>query len=146
MAYLPATPIRRPLHCLGGSGEFGGLRARAKDAKTWTHESNRRFVKERPMRIIIELPDELASALGDASEMPRRLLEAFAADTYRTGTLSRGQVRRLLGLDYWQTDEFLTQRDALREYTQADWEIERRSLATIPVMEASGSPGHNGAE
>lgn len=85
------------------------------------------------MQVTVQLPDELAPALGNVSEMPRKLLEAFAADGYRTGALSRGQVRRLLGLDYWQTDEFLTQHGALREYTMADLEIDRRSLAALPA-------------
>lgn len=85
------------------------------------------------MQVTVQLPDELAPELGNASEMPRKLLEAFAADGYRSGTLSRGQVRRLLGLDYWQTDEFLTQHGALREYSLTDLEIDRRSLATLPA-------------
>jgi hypothetical protein len=82
------------------------------------------------MQVTVQLPDELAPELGNASEMPRKLLEAFAADGYRSGTLSRGQVRRLLGLDYWQTDEFRTQHGALREYSLSDLEIDRRSLDT----------------
>ena len=85
------------------------------------------------MQVTVQLPDELAPELGNASEMPRKLLEAFAADGYRSGTLSRGQVRRLLGLDYWQTDEFLTQHGALREYSMADSEIERQSLPSVPA-------------
>jgi hypothetical protein len=31
------------------------------------------------MEITIELPDEIARHLGDASKMPRQMLEAFAA-------------------------------------------------------------------
>lgn len=85
------------------------------------------------MQVTVQLPDELAPAIGDASEIPPRLLKAPAADGYRAGTLSRGQVRRLLGLDYWQTDEFLTQHRALREYSLADLEIDRQSLATLPA-------------
>ncbi|MGE3312003.1 MAG: UPF0175 family protein [Limisphaerales bacterium] len=85
------------------------------------------------MQVTVQLPDDLAPALGNASEMPRKLLEAFAAEGYRTGALSRGQVRRLLGLDYWQTDEFLTQHGALREYTIAELEMDRRSLAALPA-------------
>jgi hypothetical protein len=109
------------VYCLGGPKMLG-------DGAT---RSIGRFEIENAMQVTVQLPDELAPALGDASEMPRKLLEAFAADGYRSGALSRGQVRRLLGLDYWQTDEFLTQHGALREYSLADLEIDRRSLAAL---------------
>jgi hypothetical protein len=36
-----------------------------------------------------ELPDDIARQLGDVSEMPRQMLEAFAAEAYRTERLSR---------------------------------------------------------
>ncbi len=85
------------------------------------------------MQVTIQLPDDMAEALGGSSEIPRRLLEGFAADGYRAGTLSRGQVRRLLGLDYWQADEFLTRHGALREYSLADLELDRESLSKLPA-------------
>jgi hypothetical protein len=35
------------------------------------------------MEVTIELPDDIARHLGEASEMPRQMLEAFAAEAYR---------------------------------------------------------------
>jgi len=84
------------------------------------------------MQITVQLPDEIAQHMGEFTDMPREFLEAFAAEGYRTHKLSRHQVRQLLGLDYWQTDEFLTRHEATRPFTLADLEIDRQSLATLP--------------
>ena len=48
----------------------------------------------------------------DPAEIPGRLLEAFAMEGYRSQRLSHNQVGRLLGLDYWQTEDLLTRHDA----------------------------------
>jgi hypothetical protein len=84
------------------------------------------------MEVTVELPDEIARHLGQASEMPRQMLEAFAAEAYRGQKLSRHQLSQLLGLDYWETDEFLTRHEARRPFTLADLEIDRQSLASLP--------------
>jgi len=84
------------------------------------------------MEVTIELPDEIARHLGEASAMPRQMLEAFAAEAYRAQRLSRHQLRQLLGFDYWQTEEFLTQHEARRPVTLLDLEIDRQSLASLP--------------
>ena len=81
------------------------------------------------MQITVQVPDEVARALGEASDLPRHLLEALAADGYRRCQLSRHQVSRLLGLDYWETESFLGLHQAKRCYTRADLEVDRRSLA-----------------
>ena len=84
-----------------------------------------------PMQVTVQLPDDIAAQVGVSADLPRQLLEAFAAEGYRTQKLSRHQVRELLGLDYWQTDEFLTRHQAKRPYTLADLEVDRRSLAGL---------------
>ena len=83
------------------------------------------------MTVTVQLPDTIAAQLGRAAELPRHLLEALAADCYRTRKLTRHQVSQLLELDYWQTDEFLTRHDAHRPYTAKDLEIDRKNLAEL---------------
>ncbi len=83
------------------------------------------------MQVIVQVPDAFADHLGEKADIPRQLLEALAAEGYRAQKLSRHQVSQLLGLDYWQTEEFLTQHEAKRPYTLADLEIDRRSLAGL---------------
>jgi hypothetical protein len=84
------------------------------------------------MEVTVELPDEIARHLGEATEMPRQMLEAFAAEAYRAHRLSRHQLSRLLGLDYWKTEDFLTQHEAKRSVTRAELQIDRQSLASLP--------------
>jgi hypothetical protein len=84
------------------------------------------------MEVTVELPDEIAKHLGQASEMPRQMLEAFAAAAYRAQRLSRHQLSQLLGFDYWQTDEFLTRNEARRPFMLADLQIDRKSLESLP--------------
>ena len=85
------------------------------------------------MQVTVELPDEIAQHLGESGDVPRQFLEAFAAEAYRTQKISRHQVSQLLGLDYWQTDAFLTRHEAKRPYTLDDLEMDRQSLAGLPV-------------
>jgi hypothetical protein len=84
------------------------------------------------MEVTVELPDEIVKHLGEASEMPRQMLEAFAAEAYRGQRLSRHQLSQLLGFDYWETEKFLTQHEARRAVTLADLQIDRQSLASLP--------------
>ena len=84
------------------------------------------------MEVTVELPDDIARHLGMASEMPRQMLEAFAAEAYGTQRLSRHQLRQLLALDYWQAEAFLTRHQAKREFTLHDLQIDRQSLASLP--------------
>ena len=85
-----------------------------------------------PMEVTVQLPDDIAKHLGENSEMPRQMLEAFAAQAYRSHKLSRHQLSHLLALDYWQTEDFLTQHAAKRPFTLADLQIDRQSLAALP--------------
>ena len=83
------------------------------------------------MQVTIELPEKIAEQLGSETEISRQLIEAYAAEGYRTEKLSRYQVGQLLGLDRWQTEEFLATHNAQRPYTLADWEIDGRSLRKL---------------
>ena len=83
------------------------------------------------MEVTVKLPDDIAKHLGEANEMPRQMLEAFAAQAYRAQRLSRHQLSQLLALDYWQTEEFLTHHEAKRPFTLADLQIDRQSLASL---------------
>jgi hypothetical protein len=79
------------------------------------------------MSITVEIPDALAKQFPTKEAIPRELLEAYAAEAHRTRRMSRRQVGILLGLDRWQTEDFLAKRDALREFTVEDYEMELRS-------------------
>jgi predicted HTH domain antitoxin len=81
------------------------------------------------MQITIEIPDAVIAQLKlNGSSVSRELLEAFAVEGYRRGKLSRGQVSELLGLNFWETEEFLKQRGAYLHYDLNDLEQDREAL------------------
>ena len=82
------------------------------------------------MNVAVEIPDSVSAALQSKwRDMPRRLLEATAAEAYRTGALTAHQVGQLLGHgSRWETEAFLKHVQAYLQYTEADLE---RDLATF---------------
>jgi predicted N-acetyltransferase YhbS len=61
------------------------------------------------MQINLNLPEEIARAFGaDAQTLEKAALEGLALEGVRSGRLSRGQVRRLLGFPTrYEVDGFL---------------------------------------
>jgi Uncharacterised protein family (UPF0175) len=76
------------------------------------------------MQVTIELPDDLADQVRKASgDVARRVLEAFAIDSYRSAKLSGWQVRQLLGLETrFELDALLKRAGVFREYAAGELE------------------------
>ncbi len=73
------------------------------------------------MQVTVEMPDQVARQWGDTPDaVGRHLLEDAAIEGYRAGRLSQRQVGAMLGLDYWQTEAFLSRRSVPLNYTAAD--------------------------
>lgn len=73
--------------------------------------------------VAIELPEEIATRLGEPGDLSRVALEAIAAQGYRSGKLTHAEVQKMLGLNSrWETDSFLKQAGAYLDYTEADLE------------------------
>lgn len=83
------------------------------------------------MQITVELPDDLAEQIRRTSgDVVRRLLEAFAIDSYRSGSLTGWQAQQLLGLkSRFDLDALLRKAGVDTEYTddelQRDYETSR---------------------
>jgi hypothetical protein len=60
--------------------------------------------------------------------MPPRTLEGTALKGYRSGALSRAQVGRLLGLNFWETESFLKGKQASLPHNEADVAQDRERL------------------
>ncbi len=76
------------------------------------------------MQITIEIPEDLGNLLevkwGNLSE---RTLESLAVEGYRSGILTRGQVRQLLNLaSFYEVEQFLKDRGADLLYSEEDLE------------------------
>lgn len=81
------------------------------------------------MHVSLTSPDVLADRLGEAGDLSRRALAAFAAEEYRTGRLNKRELRHLLG--FAAGDElvgFLKARGIFENYTMADLKQERQVL------------------
>jgi hypothetical protein len=82
------------------------------------------------MNVAVEIPEVVSGPLQSKwRDVPRRVLEATAAEAYRTGALTSHQVGQLLGhSSRWETEAFLKRVQAHLQYTEADLE---RDLATL---------------
>jgi hypothetical protein len=61
------------------------------------------------VKLTLEIPDDVAEQLRlEGVDVSREVLEGFALKEYRAGTLSRPQVRKLLGFESrFELDDFL---------------------------------------
>ena len=84
------------------------------------------------MQVTVELPDQVARQWGDTPDaVGRHVLEDAAIEGYRAGRLSQRQVGAMLGLDYWQTEDFLRGRGVPLNYSAADLEADNVTLDRI---------------
>ena len=83
------------------------------------------------MQVTVQIPDELAELMSAGKSLSREILEALVADAHRRDKLSRFQVGKILGLDRWQTEDFLAARDAIRPYDLADLAVDRATLERL---------------
>jgi Uncharacterised protein family (UPF0175) len=80
----------------------------------------------------MEVPDQIARSLHlDGPQPNRRALEMLALEGYRTGDLSRGQVGALLGLSFYETEEFLKKNHAYIELTLEEFQDGSNALETL---------------
>jgi predicted HTH domain antitoxin len=81
------------------------------------------------MEVTINLPEDVANSFQLNSEnLERKVLEATAIEGYREEKLSHSQVGRMLGLNRFETDEFLKLHNVPLNYSIEDLEQDRRTL------------------
>ncbi|KAA6463249.1 UPF0175 family protein [Acidobacteria bacterium AB60] len=80
------------------------------------------------MEITVHLPDDLATHPNPG----REALEALVIEGYRAGTLSHHQASHLLGLDRFEFDGFLKERQVYEHaYDLADFEQDEEALRQL---------------
>jgi hypothetical protein len=74
------------------------------------------------MNLTIEIPDDLVGQLSAAgSDLSRRALEAFALEEFKSGTLTKAELRRLLGFETrYELDGFLKTHEIWADFTIND--------------------------
>lgn len=86
------------------------------------------------MALTIQIPEGTGALLRNAfgGDLSRAIIEALAADGYRTGKLSVYEVQVLLGLDdRWETESWLGGRGVFRNYDAEDLDADRQSLRRV---------------
>jgi predicted HTH domain antitoxin len=85
------------------------------------------------MNLTLEIPDELAGRLSAAgADLSRRALEAFALEEYKSGRISKAELRRLLGFSTrYELDGFLKAHEVWIDYTVEDFRREMQDLKRL---------------
>lgn len=85
------------------------------------------------MNVTVSIPDDLARRMAShADDLSRRALEALAAEEYKSGRLTKSDLRRLLGFETGdQIDTFLKAHSIWIDYTMDDLERERAGLRRL---------------
>jgi predicted HTH domain antitoxin len=85
------------------------------------------------MNLILKIPDDLAGRLSAAGgDLSRRALEALALEEYKSGHVTKGELRRLLGFSTrYEVDGFLKAHEVWADYTIEDLHRELQDLQSL---------------
>ena len=91
------------------------------------------------MQITLEFPDDVAQGLeAQVKNLPSALLESFALEGYRSGTLTEEQVRRILGYGTrMQVHAFLKDHGVYLNYGVEDMEQDLQTLRQFRERESA---------
>jgi len=87
------------------------------------------------MDLTVQIPDDLARSLNAAGgDLSRRVLEALALDEYKSGRLTKPELRQALGFATgYELDGFLKTHQVWIEYDEQDLARERASLDRLSL-------------
>jgi predicted HTH domain antitoxin len=80
------------------------------------------------MQVLVDIPDSLAGQLKGDKDISRKVCEALAVEGYVLGTLTRGQVAELLGMTFYEAEEWFVRKGVRRNYGVEDLEEDRKTL------------------
>ena len=85
------------------------------------------------MELTVQIPDDLASRISaSGGDLSRRALEALALEEFKSGRISKPELRRLLGFGtQYRLDGFLKSHDVYEDYTMEDFEQDRDALKQL---------------
>jgi hypothetical protein len=87
------------------------------------------------MELTVQIPDDLARSMSaSGGDLSRRALEALALEEFKSGHITKPELRRLLGFGTrYQLDGFLKSHDVYENYTMADLEQELEGLRRLGI-------------
>jgi len=85
------------------------------------------------MQLTVQIPDDIARRLSEAGgDLSRRALEGLALEEFKSGHISKPELRRLLGFDNrYDLDEFLKLYCVTENYTADEIEREVEALQRL---------------
>jgi Uncharacterised protein family (UPF0175) len=106
---------------------YGGIEIRITEIDNLWYD--RGWNKSGPMRVTLELPDDIAEAIASQGDLSRRALEALVLEEFRAGRLSQAKLRVLLGFSTrYETDGFLKSHGIFVDYPEEEFERDREAL------------------
>ena len=87
------------------------------------------------MELTFQIPDDLASRMSaSGGDLSRRALEALALEEFKSGHITKPELRRLLGFGTrYQLDGFLKSHGVYEDYTMEDLEQELEGLRRLGI-------------
>jgi len=87
------------------------------------------------MEITVQIPDDLAMSMSaSGGDLSRRALEALALEEFKSGHITKPELRRLLGFGTrYRLDGFLKSHDVYEDYTMEDLEQELEGLRRLGI-------------
>jgi hypothetical protein len=87
------------------------------------------------MELTVQIPDDLARSMSaSGGDLSRRALEALALQEFKTGHITKPELRRLLGFGTrYQLDGFLKAHEVYEDYTMEDLEQELEGLRRLGI-------------
>jgi hypothetical protein len=87
------------------------------------------------MELTVQIPDDVARSMSaSGGDLSRRALEALALEEFKSGHITKPELRRLLGFGTrYQLDGFLKAHDVYEDYTMEDLEQELEGLRRLGI-------------
>jgi hypothetical protein len=87
------------------------------------------------MEFTVQIPDDLARSMSaSGGDLSRRALEALALEEFKSGHITKPELRRLLGFGTrYRLDGFLKAHEVYEDYTMEDLEQELEDLRRLGV-------------
>ena len=84
---------------------------------------------------MVEIPDDIACRMTqNGGDLARRALESLALEEFKSGHITKAELRRLLGYGTrWKLDGFLKAHGVYEDYALEDFEMERQALKDLGI-------------
>ena len=85
------------------------------------------------MELTVQIPDDVARSMSaSGGDLARRALEALAIEEFKSGHITKPELRRLLGFGTrYRLDGFLKSHNVYEDYTMEDFEQDRDALKQL---------------